>query len=44
MAKVFYEQAHPQGVVQSAGHKAFKVACPKSRKRGRGHIQVSASV
>ena len=41
MAKVFYEQAHTQGVTQSAGHKAFKVSAPKSRKRGRGNIQLS---
>lgn len=41
MSKVFYEQAHPQGVTQSAGHKAFKVAAPKSRKRGRGNIKIS---
>lgn len=32
MAKIFYEQAHPQGATQSAGHKAFKVSAPKSRK------------
>jgi hypothetical protein len=41
MSKVFYEQANPQGTTQTAGHKAFKVAAPKSRKRGRGYIQVS---
>lgn len=41
MAKVFYEQANPAGVQQSAGHKAFKVAAPKSRKRGRGNVKVS---
>jgi hypothetical protein len=41
-AKVFYEQANAQGVVQSAGHKAVKVQCPKSRKRGRGNVKVSA--
>lgn len=29
MAKIFYEQAHPQGATQSAGHKAFKVSAPK---------------
>lgn len=39
MAKIFYEQAHPQGFTQSAGHKAFKVQAPKARKRGRGHVQ-----
>lgn len=42
MAKVFYEQANPQGALQSAGHRAFKVAAPKSRKRGRGNIKISA--
>lgn len=42
MAKIFYEQAHAQGTVQSAGHKAFKVSAPKSRKRGRGNVKVSA--
>ena len=41
MSKVFYEQANPAGVTQTAGHKAFKVSAPKSRKRGRGFIQVS---
>jgi hypothetical protein len=41
MAKIFYEQAHPQGTTQTAGHKAFKVSAPKSRKRGRGNIQLS---
>ena len=42
MAKIFYEKANAQGATQSAGHKAFKVSAPKSRKRGRGNIQVSA--
>lgn len=42
MAKVFYERASATGVTQSAGHKADKVSAPKSRKRGRGFIQVSA--
>jgi hypothetical protein len=41
MAKIFYEQANAQGVTQSAGHKAFKVSAPKSRKRGRGNVAVS---
>lgn len=41
-SKVFYEQAHAQGATQTAGHKAFKVQCPKSRKRGRGFVTVSA--
>lgn len=41
-AKVHYEQANVSGITQSAGHKAFKVQCPKSRKRGRGFVKVSA--
>lgn len=42
MAKVFYEQAHPQGSTQFHFHRANKVSAPKSRKRGRSFIQVSA--
>lgn len=41
-AKVHYEQANALGITQSAGHKAFKVQAPKSRKRGRGFVKVSA--
>lgn len=42
MGKIFYEQANPQGTLQTAGHRAFKVSAPKSRKRGRGNVKVSA--
>lgn len=40
-AKVHFEQSHPQGVRQSAGHTAFKVQQPLSRRRGRGFVQLS---
>lgn len=42
MGKIFYEQAHPQGTTQTAGHKAFKVSAPKSRKRGRGPVRLQS--
>ncbi|WCO82087.1 hypothetical protein vBPpSSYP_105 [Pseudomonas phage vB_PpS_SYP] len=43
MGKVHYEQASVKGVgtEQSAKHYAIKVNQPKSRKRGRGFVQVS---
>ena len=40
-AKVSYEQANAQGTTQTAGHKAVKVQCPKSRRQGRGSIKIS---
>lgn len=43
MSKVFYEQANTAGVTQTAGHKAFKVSAPKSRKRGRGNVALQGS-
>lgn len=42
MGKIFYEQANPQGTTQTAGHKAFKVSAPKSRKRGRGPVRLQS--
>lgn len=42
MAKVFYEKASATGSTQFAFHRADKVSVPKSRKRGRGKITVSA--
>ena len=41
-AKVSYEKADAQGATQTAGHKAVKVQCPKSRRQGRGFVKVSA--
>lgn len=42
-AKVHYEQANAQGVLQDAGHRAVKVQLPRSRRRGRGFIKVSVA-
>lgn len=42
MSKVFYEQANAAGVTQTAGHKAFKVSAPKSRKRGRDPVALQS--
>lgn len=42
MSKVFYERANKNGSTQFHFHKADKVSLPKSRKRGRGNVQVQA--
>lgn len=42
MSKVFYEKANANGATQFAFHRADKVSAPKSRKRGRGNVKVSA--
>lgn len=42
MSKVFYEKANATGATQFAFHRADKVSAPKSRKRGRGNVKVSA--
>lgn len=39
-AKVHYEKANAQGVLQDAGHRALKVQLPRSRRRGRSFIQL----